>query len=117
MEQYKEALIYLMEAIRLRPSSMRARISFIRGLFLAGFYDEAQTQVMVAMKEIGEKTVFRYYHVAILLALGKSKEALLELETALREAPQQVKKLIELQPSILQHSAVVDLIARYRRRK
>jgi hypothetical protein len=48
--------------------------------------------------------------------MGRSKEALLQLETALIAAPRQLKRLLELNPSVLQHSGVVDMLARYRRK-
>jgi tetratricopeptide (TPR) repeat protein len=117
LEQYKEGLVYLMEAIRLRPSSSRARLGLIRGLFLAEFYEEAISQLALAEKETGEKPAYLYYRCAVLMKIGRSKDALLQLEAALEIAPKQVKKLIELQPSILQHNGVVDLIARFRHRK
>lgn len=113
----KEALIYFLNAIRVRPHSMHAWLSFIKGLYMADLPDEALEQIAVAEKKTGLKPVYTYYRAAVLLTLGKTKEALLELETALVQAPRQVKKMIELDPTILQHAAVVDLIARYRKRK
>jgi tetratricopeptide (TPR) repeat protein len=117
LEDFKEALVYFMNAIRIRPHSKQAWQSLIRGLFIAGLYDEALIQLQIAVKNTGPKPVYRYYQVAILIAMNRTKDALLHLEAALQEAPRQVKKLIELDPTILQHSSVVDLLARYRRKK
>ena len=117
LEDYKEALVYFMNAIRIRPQSQQAWQSFIRGLFIADLHEEALVQLKLAIKNTGPKPIYRYYQVAVLIAMNRTKEALIQLEAALQEAPRQVKKLIELDPTILQHSGVVDLLARYRRKK
>ena len=46
--------------------------------------------------------------------LGKSKEALLQLEMAMKEAPSLVKQFVELNPSLLQHCSVVEIIGTYK---
>ena len=63
------------------------------------------------------KPLFNYYISAACFALGKSKEALLQLEKAMEKAPKLLKKFIELNPAILQNQQVVDLIARFKRNK
>ena len=63
------------------------------------------------------KPVFYFLYSAVLFAAGKSKEGLVQLEHGLKEAPSQVKKFVEFNPSILQNSQVVDMIARYRKPK
>lgn len=117
MESYKEALAHLLEAVRLRPHSYRTRLYFIRGLYFAGHFKEADLQLQLAEEETGDKPVYHYYRCAILLALGRSKEALLQLEAALVAAPRQLKRLLELNPSILQHAGIVELLARHRRKR
>jgi hypothetical protein len=49
--------------------------------------------------------------------MGRTKEGLIQLETALQLHPRQFKKIAELDPSILQHTSVVELIARYRKKR
>ena len=49
--------------------------------------------------------------------MGKSKEALLFLEQGMDRNPKLVKKFIEINPAILQNQQVVDLIARFKKRK
>ena len=49
--------------------------------------------------------------------MNKSKEALLQLEKALSISPKQVKKFVELNPSILQNPLVVDKLAQYKRKR
>ena len=52
-----------------------------------------------------------------MIAMGKSKEALLYLEQGLKESPKTVKKFIALNPSVLQIQSVADTIARYKKGK
>jgi hypothetical protein len=63
------------------------------------------------------KPIFIYYKSAFLFALGKSKEAILQLELGMDKNPKLIKKLIELSPSLLQNQSVVDVIARLKKGK
>lgn len=117
MGKHKEALVYFMNAVRTRPKSASAWQELIRGLYVAGFMEEALTQLAMAEEKAGRKPVFIYYRAAILIAQGKTKEGLLHLETALQQAPKIVKKMVELDPTILQHVSVVELIGQYRRKR
>lgn len=117
LQETKEAIQYLMIAVRVRPKNITGWEALLRCLFTAGFYVEARQQVMSALSHTNNKPVFLYYLSAILLATNKTKEGLLYLEKALISAPKQLKKLIQLHPSILQRSQVVDLIAQYKRKR
>ncbi|ASZ14890.1 tetratricopeptide repeat protein [Chitinophaga pendula] len=112
----KDALMQFMSAVRIRPKSLHTWQEFIRGLYIAGFHDEALAQLQQAEQKLGRRPVFVYYRAALLISAGKTKEGLLMLETALQQAPRQVKKMVELDPTILQHISVVEMIARYRRK-
>ena len=50
-------------------------------------------------------------------ATGKSKEALICLENGMTVNPKLIKQFIEINPSILQHQQVVELIAKYKKKK
>lgn len=117
LEKYKEALVHLLAAVKLRPSSVSTWQEFIRGLYISGYYEEAAIQLESAIQKLGHKSVLAYYQAAVLIATGRSKEGLLVLETALQHKPKDVKKLMELDPALLQHPAVMDLIGRYKKSK
>jgi hypothetical protein len=51
------------------------------------------------------------------MALGKSKESIWQLEQAMHVDPKLIKKFFELNPSLMQVTAVVDVIARFKRNK
>ncbi len=117
LNQYKEAIHYFGNVVRLRPKSIAGWEALIRCLFKAGFYEEAFEQSAAALKITEGKPLFLYYLSACLFALKKTKEALLQLEKAMQQSARQVKKFIALAPAILQNTQVVDLIARYKKGK
>lgn len=117
LNEIKEAVQYLSTAVRVRPRNISSWESLIRCLYLAEFYTEARQQTLSAIKHTNGKPIFLYYLSAILFAMNKTKEALLYLEKALAAAPKGIKKLVQLNPSILQKPQVVDMIARYKRNR
>ena len=109
-----EALVCYLNAVRLKPGNKTTWVALVRGLYLAGYYDEAITQLAIARDHCGDKPDFYYYGAAILIEMGKSKEALLQLEKGLKEAPSRVKIFTELNPEYLRRASVTDLIGKYR---
>ncbi len=112
----KEAIQYFSAAVRLRPRNMAGWEALIRCLYSAEMYNEARVQALAAIEHTGKKPLFIYYLSAILLAQGKTKAALLYLAQALEAAPKTLKKFISLNPSVLQNSKVVDVIAQHKRK-
>jgi tetratricopeptide (TPR) repeat protein len=117
LEQTKEAIQYFSNAVRIKPKNIAGWEALIRCLYQSGFYTEARQQVNAAMDITNDKPILLFYLSAILLALGKTKEALLYLETAMLTSPKTLKKFIDLNPSLLQNAHVVDVIARHKKTK
>lgn len=117
LEDFKEAIQHFMTVVRVRPRKIAGWEALVRCLFYAGHYNEARLQVLAALEQTGGKPIFCYYLSAVLFAMGRSKEGLLQLERALAEAPKGLKKFVELNPVILQNPQVVDLIARNKRKR
>jgi tetratricopeptide (TPR) repeat protein len=111
-----EALVCYLNAVRLKPGNKTTWVALIRGLFIAGYYEEAITQLAIARDHCGDKPDFYYYAAAILIELGKSKEGLQQLEHGLRQAPARVKIFTELNPEYLRRAGVVDLIGKYKKK-
>jgi tetratricopeptide (TPR) repeat protein len=114
--RHKEAIVHFGNVVRLKPKNVAGWEALIRCLYKAEYFGEAAEQCEAAMK-ITDKSIFLFYYTAALYALGRSKEALLQLEKAMEKSPKLLKKLVELNPSILQNNQVVDLIARYKKGK
>jgi tetratricopeptide (TPR) repeat protein len=117
MDVKSEALVCYLNAVRLKPGNKTTWVALIKGLYIAGYYDEALTQLEIARENCGEKPDFNYYQSAALFGLGKTKEAMLVLEKALKEAPSRVKIFTDLNPEFIRRSSVSDLIAKYKNKK
>jgi len=115
--QYKDAVQFFTTVVALRPKNIKGWEALIRCLYNTAYFEDALDQSEAAIKATGGKVIFEYYQVAILLALGMSKEALLLLEAAMQSQPKMLKKFVELNPSVLQNQQVVDVIARQKRNK
>jgi len=113
--KFKEAIHFFSLVVRSRPKNVTGWESLIRCLFKAEYFEEAIEQSLSALKATEQKPIFFFYYSASLFAAGKSKEAILQLENGMEKAPKQLKKFIELNPSILQNNQVVDLLARYKK--
>jgi hypothetical protein len=103
--------------VQYRPRNSAGWEALIRCLYEGGYFEEAEKQSQVALASTGGKPLFFFYQSAILFALGKSKEGLLVLESAMEKAPRLLKKMMDLNPAILQHQQVVDIVARFKRNK
>jgi tetratricopeptide (TPR) repeat protein len=112
-----EALVCYLNAVRLKPDNKTTWVSLVRGLYIAGYYDEAIMQLQVATEHCGQKGDFHYLHSASLFGLGKAKEAMLQLEKALVMAPGKVKLFTELNPELMMRTAVTELIGKYKKSK
>ena len=111
-----EALVCFVNAVRLKPGNKSTWMALIKGLYLSGSYDEALIQIEGARDRCGDKGDFRYLQSMALFAKGKTKEALIQLETALRLAPRGIKMLTDLDPELMRRQAVTDLVAKYKKK-
>lgn len=117
MEQGKieEAVQYFGNVVKSRPKNSNGWLELLKCLYKANCFEEGAEYVEHAIQLTNAKPIFFFYKSAFLFELGKSKEAILQLEMGMEKAPKIVKKLIELNPSILQNQLVVDVIARFKR--
>lgn len=119
MEQGKieQAVQYFGNVVRTKPKSINGWVELLKCLYKAKCYEEGLEYVEHALGLTNSKPIFIYYKTAFLFALGKSKEAIIQLELAMNRNAKLIKNFIELSPSILQNQSVVDVIARLRKRK
>lgn len=114
---YKEAIQYFSNVVRTRPKNAGGWEALIRCLYKATYFEEALEQTEAAQRVTNDKPLFIFYKAAVLLGMGKAKEAILQLEQGMKSSPKLLKKFIELNPSILQNQLVVDVLARYKRNR
>jgi tetratricopeptide (TPR) repeat protein len=117
LKNYKEAIQYFGAVVSNKPKNIAGWEALIKCLMQIELYEEAFNQTTAALLATEGKPLFFFYSSSILFAMGKSKEALIRLEIGMGKAPKLLKKFIELNPYILQNNQVVDLIARYKKKK
>jgi tetratricopeptide (TPR) repeat protein len=116
LNRIKDAVIHFTSFIKSRPKNANGWKELIKCLYEAGYYEEALEQVYNAQKNTHYKPLFTFYKSAVLFALGKSKEALLQLELAMQKSPTLIRQFIELNPSHLQHQSIIEVIASYKKK-
>ena len=117
LNKLDDAITYFGNVVRVRPKNLNGWIELLKCLYKSGLLDEALEYAGFAYEQTENKPIFLFYKSAICYAMGKSKEALLQLELAMERNPKLIKKFIELNPSILQNQQVVDVIARFKKKK
>jgi tetratricopeptide (TPR) repeat protein len=117
MGEFREAIQFFSNVVAQRPRNISSWEALIRCLYTGGYYAEAIDQVAAAKAHTDNKPIFTFYLSLIYFAMGKQKEGLLQLDAAMNRAPRLLKKMVDLNPSILQHQQVVDLIARYKKNR
>lgn len=114
---YKDAIHYFSAVVSQSPKNKKGWEALVRCLYMGKYYDEAREQVTAAIKILNAQPIFIYYLSAILFAIGKTKEGILQLENAMSKSPKLVKKFVELNPAILQNHHVVDVISKFKRKR
>ncbi|MDQ6757727.1 MAG: tetratricopeptide repeat protein [Bacteroidota bacterium] len=117
LNKTKDAIIYFSNFIKARPKNIKGWKELIKCLYNAGFYEEALEQIYNAQKNTSNKPILSFYKIAVLFCLGKSKDALLLLKSAMGSYPRLIKELIELNPSLLQNQNVIEVVSKYKNKK
>ena len=117
MGSIETAVQYFGNVVRNRPKNINGWLELLKCLYKANCFDEGAEYVNHALALTNQKPVFYIYKCAFLLALGKSKDAMLQLEIGLDKNPRLVKKLLELNPAVLQNQLAVEVIARFKKHK
>jgi tetratricopeptide (TPR) repeat protein len=117
LDRIKEAAQHYAAVIKSKPKNAHGHEALIKCLMAGGFHNEAFTQAEQAYQNTRQNPTFLFLGSAALFGAGKTKEALVHLESALRLSPKGFKKMIDLVPGMLQKPAVLDLVNRYVRKK
>jgi tetratricopeptide (TPR) repeat protein len=117
LNNFDEAITYFGNVVRVRPKNLNGWTELLKCLHLAGLYEDGIEYSQFALEQTEGKPIFLFYKSMFLYANGKFKEALVYLENGMAQSPKLIKKFIEINPAILQHQQVVDIIARYKKKK
>lgn len=117
LDKLEEAITCLGNVVRLRPRNSNGWIELLKCLYAAEMFEEGLEYGAVAFEQTDGKPVFLFYQSAFFYALGRSKEGLNYLELGMEKNPKLIKKMIELNPALLQHQQIVDVVAKFKKKK
>lgn len=117
LQNFDEAITYLGNVVRVRPKNLNGWTELLKCLHLAGMFEEGIEYAQFALEQTDGKPIFYFYKSMFMYSAGRFKEALLYLEKGMSVNPRLIKKFIAINPAVLQHQQVVDLIARYKKKK
>jgi tetratricopeptide (TPR) repeat protein len=109
-----EALTHFGNVVRLRPKNINGWTELLKCLLHAEYLTEGIEYAQFAYEQTDNKPIFLFYQSMFLFANGQYKEATIMLENGMHANPKLLKKFIQLNPAILKHRQVVDVIARYK---
>jgi tetratricopeptide (TPR) repeat protein len=112
-----EAITYLGNVVRVRPKNAKGWIELLRCMYKGELFEEGADYAGFAYEQTESKPIFIYYRSMFLFAMGKTKEAIIQLENGLAINSKLIKKFIEINPSILQHHQVVELLAKHKKKR
>ena len=116
MNNIDEALACFGNVVRMRPKNISGWTELLKCLLHADFFTEGIEYAQFAYEQTDGKIIFLFYKSMFLFADGQSKEAIIQLENAMAENPKLIKKFIQLDPRILKHRKVVEIIAKYKKK-
>jgi tetratricopeptide (TPR) repeat protein len=116
-DRLDDAISYFGNVVRVRPKNAAGWTELLKCLLKAGYAEDALEYTNFALEQTEGKPLFLFFKSMALFMLGKSKEALLQLEAGMQANPRLIKKFIELDRTMLQNQQVVDVIARYKKGK
>jgi tetratricopeptide (TPR) repeat protein len=116
LDRLDDAITYFGNVVRVRPKNINGWSELLKCLYKAEMFEEMLEYAGFAFEQTDGKPIFIFHKSAALFAMGRSKEALLQLEAGMSKSPKLIKKFIEINPSLLQVQQVVDIIARFKKR-
>lgn len=112
-----EAISYFGLVVRVRPKNTNGWQELLKCMLEDQLFEEGIEYSDFAFEQTDGKPIFLFYKSMFLISVGRIKEGIVTLETGLNANPKLIKKFIELNPSILQHQQVVEIIAQYKKKK
>ena len=115
MQDYQQAATYFTNVIAYRPKHIKGWCGLLDCFVQFGVWKELDKAAEKAFLETGQKPIFLVYRAIAGLMMKKSKAAIGYLEEAMTVSPQMVRKLIKLNPSLLQFSQITSFLEKHKK--
>lgn len=115
--EHKEAIAYFGKVVKAKPTQADGWEALIRSFIMANELEEALKHCKIALEYVTKKTSLLYFYSALLFLNKNTKEALIQLHTALSQNARMLKKALQIAPDMLHHPMFVDVIAAYKKKR
>ena len=115
--KYPEAISAIGQAVKMKPKNINGWVELLQCMYRGKLFNDGIDYAALALESTDNKPIFLFYKSLFLFAAGKSKEAMVYLENGFALYPKGFKKIIELEPSLLRHQQVVEIAARFKKKK
>lgn len=115
--KYPEAISAIGQAVKMKPKNINGWVELLQCMYRGKLFNDGIDYAALALESTDNKPIFLFYKSLFLFAAGKSKEAMVYLENGFALYPKDFKKIIELEPSLLRHQQVVEIAARFKKKK
>jgi tetratricopeptide (TPR) repeat protein len=113
----EDALIRFSNVINSKPKNANAWAELLNCFLMGQYFNDGIMYAEMAYEQTEKKPLFLYYKSMFLFCDNKSKEASIILEEAVAQNPKLLKKIIEINPTLLQYSQVVEILAKHKRKR
>jgi tetratricopeptide (TPR) repeat protein len=117
MEHEAEAKRYFILATSYKPSVKVAWQCFTKFCYHFGHYQEGLNIIDEAEEFCGYKPEWDYYRAVMHLALGRTKDAIVHLETALNENPKKANAIGFISKELNHHPVFTEVLSRFKKKK
>ena len=115
--KYPEAISAIGQAVKMKPKNINGWVELLQCMYRGKLFNDGIDYAALALESTDNKPIFLFYKSLFLFAAGKSKEAMVYLENGFALYPKGFKKIIQLVPSLLRHQQVVEIAARFKKKK
>ncbi len=115
--KYPEAISAIGQAVKMKPKNINGWVELLQCMYRGKLFNDGIDYAALSLESTDNKPIFLFYKSLFLFAAGKSKEAMVYLENGFALYPKGFKKIIELEPSLLRHQQVVEIAARFKKKK
>lgn len=115
--EYKDAIAYFGKVVKAKPAQSEGWEALIRCFIMANEFGEALKHCKIALDYVNKRTSLLYLYSALLFLNKNTKEALIQLHTALSQNARMLKKALQIAPDMLHHPMFIDVIAAYKKKR
>jgi tetratricopeptide (TPR) repeat protein len=117
MGKLEEALVRFSNVISVKPKNVNGWSELLNCFLQGQYFTDGADYAEMAYSQTEGKPIFLYYKAMFLFCDNKPKQATEVLEEAVARNPKLLKKIIEINPTLLKYTQVVEILAKHKRKR